>query len=316
MIFAKKFQCVIACRSLRVTPISMRVVLQRVKSASVSVGGTVIGSIDKGVVCLLGICEKDVSDPASQFTWLSKKILTARLFPNEEGKQWSASLKSLELPILLISQFTLHGNLRKVKPDFHRSAKTEDARRIWEEILGHFRREHGEGRVQTGEFGADMDVSLCNWGPVTLTLDSGNRGESYFEELQGSGGSGEKGEGPAGTAAPVGANAEGGGGSTSEQSKPATKEAGLDGGQTSTASGENGEDGVFSALDADTFFSSPTDCIKLVRGTPNSVHRLLLFSNVCLLPPLQPLFTFSSATTLCTYYSLAPLTPLHFPVPI
>ena len=163
----------------------MRVILQRVKSASVSVGGAVVGSIDKGVVCLLGICEKDVAESASHIIWLTKKILTARLFANEEGKQWSASLKSLDLPILLISQFTLHGNLRKVKPDFHRSAKTEDARRIWGEVLEYFKREHGEGRVQTGEFGADMDVSLVNWGPVTLSLDSGNRGEVYYEELPG-----------------------------------------------------------------------------------------------------------------------------------
>ena len=181
----------------------MRVVLQRVKSASVCVGGAVVGSIDKGVVCLLGICEKDVSDPASHIAWLAKKVLTARLFPNEEGKQWSASLKSLELPILLISQFTLHGNLRKVKPDFHRSAKTEDARRIWGEILEHFRREHGEGRVQMGEFGADMDVSLVNWGPVTLTLDSGNRGEVYYEELPGGD-----------SAAPAASSAATGGGAT------------------------------------------------------------------------------------------------------
>ena len=160
----------------------MRVVLQRVKHACVTVAGAQVGKIDTGIFCLLGICESDVANPLTHISWLVKKVTTARLFPNAEGKQWGGSIKALNLPILLVSQFTLHGNLRKPKPDFHHSAKTEDARRIWELAVSAFKEELGEENVQTGAFGEDMDVALVNWGPVTLTLDSANRNEVYAEE--------------------------------------------------------------------------------------------------------------------------------------
>ena len=163
----------------------MRIVLQRVKSASVLVDGAVVGAIDTGLVLLLGFSVFDCAGGSGEaLQHLARKVLAARVFP-KDGKQWAGSAASLGLPILLVSQFTLHGNLRKPKPDFHKSAGTEAARQLWEEAVATFKAQHGEERVQTGIFAADMEVRLANWGPVTLTYDTANRKESYWEELAG-----------------------------------------------------------------------------------------------------------------------------------
>ena len=168
----------------------MRIVLQRVKSASVSIDGAAVASIDRGLLLLLGFSAFDAPAAAPEaLGWLARKVLAARVFPAADGsRQWAASAKSLGLPVLLVSQFTLHGNLRKPKPDFHRAAGTEGARALWEAAVGVFTRLHAGGRVAVGVFGADMDVRLCNWGPVTLTLDSANKKEAYWEEGGGGGG--------------------------------------------------------------------------------------------------------------------------------
>jgi D-tyrosyl-tRNA(Tyr) deacylase len=168
----------------------MRVVLQRVKSASVTVAGAEVAAIDTGLLVLLGFSQWDVpGELAAEHTeWLARKVLGARLFPSPEGRQWAASAASARLPLLLVSQFTLHGSLRKPKPDFHRAAGTEGARALWHAAVACFERCHSGGRVATGVFGADMEVRLCNWGPVTLTLDSANRKEACWEEGGGGGG--------------------------------------------------------------------------------------------------------------------------------
>lgn len=145
----------------------MRCVIQRVSRAQVTVEGLITGSINKGFLILLGI-EED--DEASDLSYLVKKINGMRIFEDEEGKM-NLDLKAVKGDILLISQFTLHGNTRKGnRPSFVRSAKPEKAEAMYEELaqelraLGH--------RVEMGVFGAHMDVELVNDGPVTILLDS------------------------------------------------------------------------------------------------------------------------------------------------
>ena len=160
----------------------MRIVLQRVARASVTVDGTVVGQIDRGLLCLLGFCVED-SDPqrnAEALSWLVNKVLNARLWP-ADGKQWAGSCKSLGYPVLLVSQFTLHGSLTKPKPSFHRSLGTAAATALWADAVRAFTAAHGAERIQTGVFGAMMQVDLCNDGPVTLCVDTANRDDQLWE---------------------------------------------------------------------------------------------------------------------------------------
>ena len=196
----------------------MRIVLQRVKSASVLVDGAAVGAIDTGLLLLLGFSVFDTPGNSGEaLQHLARKVLAARVFP-KDGKQWAGSAASLGLPLLLVSQFTLHGNLRKPKPDFHKSAGTEAARQMWEEAVAIFKAQHGAERVQTGVFAADMEVRLANWGPVTLTLDSANRKEAYWEELAGAG-AGATGSAGGGSSGAVEAEEEGGVGEKMEGSE-------------------------------------------------------------------------------------------------
>ena len=190
----------------------MRLILQRVAKASVIVDGATVASIDRGLLCLLGFSSADTGAAAQEhLAWLASKVLAARLWPSLDGKPWAASCKSLGLPILLVSQFTLHGSLKKPKPDFHRSLTTEAARALWGDAIRVFEAAHGKGRVQVGVFGAMMEVALVNDGPVTLTLDSFNRGDALYEDalLQGKG---EDGQGDGGGSSSGGAGAGGGSG--------------------------------------------------------------------------------------------------------
>jgi D-tyrosyl-tRNA(Tyr) deacylase len=169
----------------------MRVVLQRVTRACVTVDGAVVGSIDRGVLCLLGFCTED-TDPSKNeenLAWLCNKVLSARLWA-VDGKQWAGSCKSLGLPVLLVSQFTLHGSLTKPKPSFHRSLGTAAATALWGDAVRVFSAAHGAARIQTGTFGAMMQVELINDGPVTLALDTANREDAMWEKAAGGGGGG------------------------------------------------------------------------------------------------------------------------------
>jgi D-tyrosyl-tRNA(Tyr) deacylase len=160
----------------------MRIVLQRVARASVTVDGSIVGQIDRGLLCLLGFCVED-SDPqrnAEALSWLVNKVLNARLWP-ADGKQWAGSCKSLGYPVLLVSQFTLHGSLTKPKPSFHRSLGTAAATALWADAVRAFTAAHGAERIQTGVFGAMMQVDLCNDGPVTLCVDTANRDDQLWE---------------------------------------------------------------------------------------------------------------------------------------
>lgn len=148
----------------------MRVVLQRVSSASVSIDSEKVGEIEAGLVVLVGVEEADGPEDVE---WLAGKIVQLRLFPGDTA--WARSVAEIGGGILLISQFTLHASTKKgTKPSWHRAAKPEVAMNLYN-FLGE-RLEALLGKpVATGRFGAMMEVALVNDGPVTVIVDSKNR---------------------------------------------------------------------------------------------------------------------------------------------
>lgn len=146
----------------------MRVVLQRVSSASVTIDGAVAGRIGAGLLILVGI---EPSDTAADGEWLAAKIAKLRLFPDDAG-QMNRSLVDCGGEILLISQFTLHASTAKgTRPSFNAAAKPEHAEPLYQLFIKQL--ELSVGRpVATGRFGAMMEVALTNTGPVTLVIDS------------------------------------------------------------------------------------------------------------------------------------------------
>ena len=141
--------------------------VQRVSEASVTVGGDTAGSIERGLLILLGV---HAEDQPSDVDWLARKCAALRIFPDEEGKM-NRSLKDVEGDALVVSQFTLYGDARKGnRPSFVASAPPEKAEPLYEEFVQALSR-HLERPVSTGVFGAMMDVSLVNDGPVTLIVE-------------------------------------------------------------------------------------------------------------------------------------------------
>lgn len=145
----------------------MRVILQRSKQASVKVEGTVTGAIDSGYVLLVGITHEDTVDDAK---YVAGKIAQLRLFEDEEGKM-NHSVLEVGGDILSISQFTLYGDVKKGRrPSFTSAARPEIAEPLWQ-AFNDALRENGL-TVETGIFGAMMDVELINDGPVTVIVES------------------------------------------------------------------------------------------------------------------------------------------------
>ena len=149
----------------------MRVVIQRVKRASVEVESQIIGEINKGLMILVGIENTDSQD---DIDWLCKKICNLRIFDDEEGVM-NKSLIDVEGDILAISQFTLHARTKKGnRPSYLNAAKPEVSIPLYEAFLIALEKENGNV-PQKGKFGAEMQVSLVNDGPVTITIDSKNK---------------------------------------------------------------------------------------------------------------------------------------------
>jgi D-aminoacyl-tRNA deacylase len=145
----------------------MRVVVQRSKQASVTVDGEIIGEITKGFVLLVGITHGDTAEDAK---YVAEKIVNLRVFEDHEGKM-NLSLSQIEGEILSISQFTLYGDCRKGRrPNFMEAAHPDHASVIYDQF-NQFLRDQGV-KVETGQFGAMMDVALINDGPVTLIVES------------------------------------------------------------------------------------------------------------------------------------------------
>lgn len=146
----------------------MRIVIQRVKSAQVEVEGKVIGKVGQGLLVLLGIAHDDQD---SDMDWLIKKMVQLRIFDDADGKM-NLSVEDIAGGILVVSQFTLYADAKKGnRPGFTRSAPPAISIPVYEEFLLRLRTRFS-GPVETGQFGAMMDISLVNDGPVTIVLDS------------------------------------------------------------------------------------------------------------------------------------------------
>ncbi|OWR29342.1 D-tyrosyl-tRNA(Tyr) deacylase [Saccharibacillus sp. O23] len=145
----------------------MKMVIQRCKSASVEVGGSTVGNIGHGLMILVGVTDGDTEKDAR---YLADKAAGLRIFEDESGKM-NHSVEDVGGSILSVSQFTLYGDCRKGRrPNFMAAARPEPAEALYE-AFNEALRARGL-KVETGVFGAMMDVSLVNWGPVTLIVDS------------------------------------------------------------------------------------------------------------------------------------------------
>ncbi|HYG77315.1 MAG TPA: D-aminoacyl-tRNA deacylase [Planctomycetota bacterium] len=146
----------------------MRALIQRVSSASVTVDGKVTGQIGAGLLVLLGIHKLDTPEDGE---WLARKILAARIFEDEHGKM-GRSVQDINGGLLIVSQFTLYGDMRKGnRPDFTDSMPGPQAREFYTQWVARLRQSCAL-RIEEGIFAAKMDVALVNDGPVTILVDS------------------------------------------------------------------------------------------------------------------------------------------------
>jgi len=147
----------------------MRAVVQRVKKARVEVDGEVVGEIKKGLLVLLGVGKEDTE---YDIEWMANKIVGLRIFEDEKDKM-NLSLLDVNGELLVVSQFTLYGDARKGKrPSFTNAAPSAMGKQYYERFVDYIRKNYNNIKVETGVFGAMMDVYLVNWGPVTILLDS------------------------------------------------------------------------------------------------------------------------------------------------
>lgn len=148
----------------------MRLVIQRVSEAKVEINRAIVGQINQGLLVLLGIEQEDTIDDVD---WLLQKTVNMRIFSDDEGKM-NRSLLDVNGGLLVVSQFTLHASTKKGnRPSFIAAARPEHAIPLYELFLQKAKALVGE--VKSGEFGADMQVSLLNDGPVTIIIDSKNK---------------------------------------------------------------------------------------------------------------------------------------------
>ncbi len=147
----------------------MRVIIQRVRSSQVSVDGQVVGKIGRGLNLLVGIT---ATDTAAELEWMARKCLELRLFPaSEDGDgRWEKSVQEINGELLVVSQFTLYGDCRKGRrPSFDKAAPPSQAEQLYLEFVERLK---ASGlKVETGQFGAMMQVAIANDGPVTLVLE-------------------------------------------------------------------------------------------------------------------------------------------------
>lgn len=149
----------------------MRIVIQRVSKASVTIDGKVVGSIAKGFLILLGICEEDTQDDVE---WLVKKVVGLRVFDDENGIM-NVNIMDANGESLVVSQFTLFASYKKGnRPSWLRAARHEISIPLYERFCQRLSEEMNRP-VATGEFGAMMEVSLTNDGPVTICMDTKNK---------------------------------------------------------------------------------------------------------------------------------------------
>lgn len=149
----------------------MRLLVQRVRRAAVEIGGEVFSHIGQGLLVFVGI---EAADGDEDIEWLVKKLLGLRIFDDEQGVM-NLDVRQVKGEVLVVSQFTLHASTKKGnRPSYIRSAPEAVSRPMYERFVARVEAELGR-RVPTGEFGADMQVSLINDGPVTIWIDSKNK---------------------------------------------------------------------------------------------------------------------------------------------
>ena len=145
----------------------MKCVVQRVSRASVTVYGEVVGEVGKGLLVLVGI---QVDDTEAEVDWMARKLTSLRVFADAEGNM-DLNVEQVEGGLLLVSQFTLYGELKKgTRPSFIRAARPETAEPLYSKLVDMIR-DQSSAPVATGRFGAMMDVELVNDGPVTVILE-------------------------------------------------------------------------------------------------------------------------------------------------
>jgi D-tyrosyl-tRNA(Tyr) deacylase len=149
----------------------MRAVIQRVKHADVTIEEKIRSAIKDGLLVLVGV---EDADNKEDIEWLSSKIVQLRIFNDEKGVM-NISLKDTGGDVLLVSQFTLHASTKKGnRPSYIRAGKPDFARQLYEKLIAQLENDLGK-KIHTGEFGADMKVSLLNDGPVTIFVDTKNK---------------------------------------------------------------------------------------------------------------------------------------------
>ena len=149
----------------------MKVVIQRVSQASVTIKNEKVASIENGFLILLGIVNEDTQD---DINWLSNKIVNLRVFGDEKGVM-NHSILDVKGDAVVVSQFTLHALTKKGnRPSYIKAAKPDVAIPLYKAFVNHLESDLGK-TIQTGEFGADMKVKLINDGPVTIIIDSKNK---------------------------------------------------------------------------------------------------------------------------------------------
>ncbi|KXT14835.1 hypothetical protein AC579_4092 [Pseudocercospora musae] len=148
----------------------MKTVIQRVKSASVTVDGQRVSEIGRGILILAGIGKDDTPNEAES---MAAKILKVKLWDDDEGGKWKKNVQEIDGEVLCVSQFTLYATTKKGnKPDFHRSAPAAKAKELYDTFFGQVRKLYREDRVKDGIFQAMMDVGLVNDGPVTIEIET------------------------------------------------------------------------------------------------------------------------------------------------
>lgn len=153
----------------------MRIVIQRVKEASVTIGGTLKSSIGQGMMILVGICDEDTDE---DIEYLCQKVVKLRIFDDSEGVMNLPITDIADSGILVVSQFTLMASTKKGnRPSYIHASRPEFAVPMYEKFVLKLKELFGK-EIQTGEFGADMQVALINDGPVTIIMDS-HRRESF-----------------------------------------------------------------------------------------------------------------------------------------
>lgn len=149
----------------------MKVVIQRVSQASVTIDSQIVANIQKGLLVLIGIEDADNQEDS---IWLSSKIVNLRIF-GDENDVMNLSVKDIDGDIIVVSQFTLHALTKKGnRPSYIKASKPEIAIPLYEQFVAQVEQDLGK-KVQTGVFGADMKVNLLNDGPVTIVIDSKNK---------------------------------------------------------------------------------------------------------------------------------------------